>query len=49
MIYRIALCIHLEVFLLIQILVLDEVIRADLIVFLAIFADGTLLRGLHSA
>lgn len=39
MIYRIALCIHLEVYLLLSILILDEIIAADLIVFLAIFAD----------
>ncbi|KAI5474748.1 plasma-membrane proton-e [Pseudohyphozyma bogoriensis] len=38
-IYRIALCIHLEVYLAISMLVLNETIRADLVVFLAIFAD----------
>ncbi|KAJ3161667.1 hypothetical protein HDU86_006437 [Geranomyces michiganensis] len=37
--YRIALCIHLEVYLLLSILILNETIRVDLIVFLAIFAD----------
>lgn len=38
-IYRIALCIHLEVYLMLSILILNETIRADLIVFLALFAD----------
>ncbi|TDL15261.1 plasma-membrane proton-e [Rickenella mellea] len=38
-IYRIALCIHLEVYLLLSILILNETIRVDLVVFLAIFAD----------
>ncbi|KAJ3173665.1 hypothetical protein HDU88_002754 [Geranomyces variabilis] len=37
--YRIALCIHLEVYLLLSIFILNETIRVDLIVFLAIFAD----------
>ncbi|KAJ3184542.1 hypothetical protein HDU87_003943 [Geranomyces variabilis] len=37
--YRIALCIHLEIYLLLSILILNETIRVDLIVFLAIFAD----------
>ena len=37
--YRIALCLHLEIYLTISILVLNETIRANLIVFLAIFAD----------
>jgi len=38
-VYRIALCIHLEVYLMLSILILNETIRVDLIVFLAIFAD----------
>lgn len=33
-IYRIALCIHLEVYILLTILILDEIIRAELVVFL---------------
>nr|ODN94592.1 plasma-membrane proton-efflux P-type ATPase [Cryptococcus depauperatus CBS 7855] len=38
-IYRIALCVHLEVYLLLSILIHNETIRVDLVVFLAIFAD----------
>lgn len=38
-VYRIALCIHLEVYLLLSMLILNETIRVDLIVFIAIFAD----------
>ncbi|KPV76078.1 uncharacterized protein RHOBADRAFT_53071 [Rhodotorula graminis WP1] len=38
-VYRIALCLHLEVFLLLDMLIQNETIRVDLIVFLAIFAD----------
>lgn len=38
-VYRIALCIHLEVYLCLSMLILNETIRVDLIVFLAIFAD----------
>lgn len=38
-IYRIALCVHLEVYLMLSILILNETIRVDLVVFLAIFAD----------
>ncbi|KIK53982.1 hypothetical protein GYMLUDRAFT_49059 [Collybiopsis luxurians FD-317 M1] len=38
-VYRIALCIHLEVYLMLSMLILNETIRVDLIVFLAIFAD----------
>ncbi|KZP24984.1 plasma-membrane proton-e [Athelia psychrophila] len=38
-IYRIALCIHLEVYLMLSMLILNETIRVDLVVFLAIFAD----------
>ncbi|UZJ52540.1 hypothetical protein CBS101457_001860 [Exobasidium rhododendri] len=37
--YRISLCIHLEVYLVLSIIILDEVIRAELIVFIALFAD----------
>ncbi|PWN35466.1 putative PMA1-H+-transporting P-type ATPase [Meira miltonrushii] len=37
--YRISLCIHLEVYLVLSIIILNEVIRADLIVFIALFAD----------
>ena len=37
--YRISLCIHLEVYLTLSVLVLNEVIRAQLIVFIALFAD----------
>ncbi|KAF8330585.1 plasma-membrane proton-e [Cantharellus anzutake] len=38
-VYRIALCIHLEVYLMLAMIILNETIRVDLIVFLAIFAD----------
>lgn len=38
-IYRIALCVHLQVYLMLSILIKNETIRVDLIVFLAIFAD----------
>ncbi|KAF8312959.1 plasma-membrane proton-e [Clavulina sp. PMI_390] len=38
-VYRIALCIHLEVYLMLSMLILNETIRVDLIVFIAIFAD----------
>lgn len=37
--YRIALCLHLEIYLTLSILILNETIRVELIVFLAIFAD----------
>lgn len=37
--YRISLCLHLEIYLLLSICIRDEVIRADLIVFIALFAD----------
>ncbi|PWN54459.1 putative PMA1-H+-transporting P-type ATPase [Violaceomyces palustris] len=37
--YRISLCLHLEIYLTLTILILNEVIRVDLIVFLALFAD----------
>ncbi|KAL8276126.1 hypothetical protein RQP46_011475 [Phenoliferia psychrophenolica] len=42
-IYRIALCIHLEVYLLLSMLILNETIRVDLVVFLAIFAEQVLV------
>lgn len=37
--YRIALCLHLEIFLTLDMVILNETIRVDLIVFLALFAD----------
>jgi H+-transporting ATPase len=37
--YRIALCLHLELYLVSSMIILNETIRADLIVFLALFAD----------
>lgn len=37
--YRIALCIHLEVYLVTSMIIIEETIRADLIVFIALFAD----------
>lgn len=37
--YRIALCIHLEVYLVSSMLIINETVRVDLIVFLALFAD----------
>ncbi|KDN53400.1 putative PMA1-H+-transporting P-type ATPase [Tilletiaria anomala UBC 951] len=37
--YRISLCLHLEIYLVLTIIILDETIRADLIVFIALFAD----------
>ncbi|KAN0064785.1 hypothetical protein ACQY0O_001842 [Thecaphora frezii] len=37
--YRISLCLHLEIYLVLSILILDEVIRSNLIVFIALFAD----------
>jgi len=37
--YRISLCLHLEVYLVLTIIILNETIRVDLIVFLALFAD----------
>lgn len=38
-IYRIALCVHLQLYIMLSILILNETIRVDLVVFLAIFAD----------
>ncbi|KAF1344264.1 hypothetical protein BDV97DRAFT_364206 [Delphinella strobiligena] len=37
--YRIALCIHLEVYLVTSMIIINETVRAELIVFLALFAD----------
>lgn len=37
--YRIALCLHLEIYLVSSIIIINETIRADLIVFIALFAD----------
>lgn len=37
--YRIALCLHLEIYLVTSMIIIDETIRSDLIVFIALFAD----------
>lgn len=37
--YRIALCLHLEIYLVTSMIAINETIRVDLIVFLALFAD----------
>ncbi|EON98106.1 putative plasma membrane h+-atpase pma1 protein [Phaeoacremonium minimum UCRPA7] len=37
--YRIALCLHLELYLVTSMIIINETIRVDLIVFLALFAD----------
>lgn len=37
--YRIALCLHLEIYLTTSMIILNETIRTDLVVFLALFAD----------
>ncbi|KAF2002460.1 plasma membrane H+-ATPase Pma1 [Amniculicola lignicola CBS 123094] len=37
--YRIALCIHLEIYLVTSMIIINETIRAELIVFIALFAD----------
>jgi len=37
--YRIALCLHLEIYLVTSMVILRETVRVDLIVFLALFAD----------
>jgi H+-transporting ATPase len=37
--YRIALCIHLELYLVTSMIIINETIKADLIVFIALFAD----------
>ncbi|KAF7173491.1 hypothetical protein CNMCM5623_005736 [Aspergillus felis] len=37
--YRIALCLHLEIYLVTSMIIIDETINADLVVFIALFAD----------
>jgi H+-transporting ATPase len=37
--YRIALCLHLEIYLVSSMVIINETVRVDLIVFLALFAD----------
>ncbi|KAH8426675.1 uncharacterized protein LDX57_004410 [Aspergillus melleus] len=37
--YRIALCLHLEIYLVTSMIIINETMRADLIVFIALFAD----------
>lgn len=37
--YRIALCLHLEIYLTLSMIILNETVRVDLIVFIALFAD----------
>ena len=37
--YRIALCLHLEIYLVTSMIIINETIRVQLIVFLALFAD----------
>ncbi|KAK5047181.1 hypothetical protein LTR16_011176, partial [Cryomyces antarcticus] len=37
--YRIALCLHLEIYLVTSMIIINETLRVDLIVFLALFAD----------
>ena len=37
--YRIALCLHLEIYLTTSMIIINETIRTDLVVFLALFAD----------
>ncbi|KAF7137104.1 hypothetical protein CNMCM5793_007117 [Aspergillus hiratsukae] len=37
--YRIALCLHLEIYLVTSMIIIDETIRSDLVVFIALFAD----------
>ena len=37
--YRIALCLHLEIYLTLSMIIINETIRTDLVVFLALFAD----------
>ena len=37
--YRIALCLHLEIYLVTSMVIINETIRTDLVVFLALFAD----------
>ncbi|CAN6668081.1 plasma membrane ATPase 1 [Trichomonascus vanleenenianus] len=37
--YRIALCLHLEIYLVTSMIIINETIRTDLVVFIALFAD----------
>jgi H+-transporting ATPase len=37
--YRIALCLHLEIYLVTSMIIIDETLNADLVVFIALFAD----------
>lgn len=37
--YRIALCLHLEIYLVTSMCIINETLRVDLVVFLALFAD----------
>jgi H+-transporting ATPase len=37
--YRIALCLHLELYLTLSMIIINETVRTDLVVFLALFAD----------
>lgn len=37
--YRIALCLHLEIYLTLSMIIINETVRTDLIVFIALFAD----------
>jgi len=37
--YRIALCLHLEIYLTLSMIIINETLRTDLVVFLALFAD----------
>jgi H+-transporting ATPase len=37
--YRIALCLHLEIYLVTSMIIINETLRTDLVVFLALFAD----------
>ncbi|EAL92809.1 hypothetical protein KXW29_005676 [Aspergillus fumigatus] len=37
--YRIALCLHLEIYLVTSMIIIDETLRSDLVVFIALFAD----------
>lgn len=37
--YRIALCLHLEIYLVTSMVIINETVRVDLVVFLALFAD----------
>jgi H+-transporting ATPase len=38
-VYRIALCLHLEIYLMLSMIILNETIRADLVVFLALVSS----------